>query len=205
MRYVMAINTTKCIGCHSCSVACKSNNNLPNTKWYNRVQTDGADGMDTVRGTYPDDLHMSFIPIACQHCDNPACKSVCPVEAINQREDGIITQDAEICIGCQLCLEACPYSARTFNEGQLEYVVDFPLGDWDAPAHVPITAEKCTFCAHRIDRGDKPACMEFCPASARVWGDIDDPNSEVSKYIEGKTTYKYLEEEGTLPSTVYVR
>lgn len=205
MRYVMAIDIRKCIGCHTCSVACKSNNNLPNDKWYNRVETDGYEGMDTVGGSYPDDLHMSFIPIACQHCDNPACESVCPSGAISKRDDGIIVQDYEVCIGCQLCQEACPYKVRFHNNDQPEYVVDFPLGDWDAPEHIALKAEKCTFCVNRIDRDDVPACMEFCPGNARFWGDIDDPNSEVNQYIEGKETMKLLEEEGTQPSTIYVK
>ena len=204
MRYVMAIDLKRCIGCHTCSVACKSNNNLPNTKWYNRVETDGGKGMDTVAGTYPDNLHMSFVPIACQHCDNPACASVCPVGAITQREDGIIIQDADVCIGCQLCIAACPYEVRVFNEEEPQYVVDFPLGDWDAPEHLAQKTEKCTFCSNRIDRDEMPACMEYCPASARFWGDIDDPESEVSKYVQGKETMKLLEEEGTQPSTIYI-
>jgi molybdopterin-containing oxidoreductase family iron-sulfur binding subunit len=186
-------------------VVCKSNNNLPNALWYNRVETDGAEGMDTVRGTYPNDLHMSFTPIACQHCDTPACKAVCPVEAIIQREDGIVAQDNELCIGCKLCLDACPYKVRVFNEENPGYAVDFPLGDWDAPEHIPSKAEKCTFCVNRIERDSKPACMEYCPANARHWGDIDDPDSEVSRYIAGKQTMKLMEEEGTQPSTIYVQ
>lgn len=205
MRYAMAIDIQRCIGCHTCSVACKSNNNLPNTKWYNRVETDGVGGMDTVSGEYPGNLHIGFTPIACQHCSNPACASVCPVEAILQREDGIVTQDQEVCIGCQLCIEACPYKARFFNEDEPEYVADFALGDEDAPEHPALKAEKCTFCVNRIDRDVMPACMEYCPASARHWGDIEDPSSEVSQYIEGKTIEYLLEKEGTMPSTVYVR
>jgi molybdopterin-containing oxidoreductase family iron-sulfur binding subunit len=201
----MAIDLRKCIGCHACSVACKSNNNLPTGKWYNRVETDGGEYRDTARGTYPYDLTLGWIPITCQHCSNPACKAVCPVEAIIQREDGIIVQDNEVCIGCQLCVTACPYEVRFFNEEAPEYFVDFPLGDWDASKHIEKKVEKCTFCVNRIDRGGKPACMELCLGRARYWGDLDDPASDISKYLADKQTERMLEEKGTEPNCYYIK
>jgi len=204
MHYAMAIDIKKCIGCRACSIACKSNNNLPNGIWWNRVDTESGEDSLAV-GTYPDNLQLDYTPISCQHCDAPACLSVCPVEAITKRGDGIVIQDNELCIGCQLCIAACPYNARVFNEEEPEYVVDFPLGDWDAPAHKAKTVEKCTFCVNRLDRGEKPACMELCLGRARFWGDLDDPDSEVSQYIAGKTTERLLEDKGTGPSCYYLR
>ncbi|MGV8083889.1 MAG: 4Fe-4S dicluster domain-containing protein [Coriobacteriia bacterium] len=204
MRYAMAIDKSACVGCHSCAVACKSNNNLPNGIWWNRVLTDGGEYMDTARGTYPNDLHKQFVPLNCQHCENPACVKVCPVGATYKREDGIVMQDPSKCIGCRMCMAACPYNVRVFNWKEPEYVVDFPLGDADAPKHVSNTVEKCNFCVNRIDRGAKPACMECCPGRARYWGDLDDPNSEISVFLEGKKYTKLLEDKGTNPSVFYV-
>jgi molybdopterin-containing oxidoreductase family iron-sulfur binding subunit len=204
MKYAMAIDIDACIGCHTCSAVCKSNNNLPNNVWWNNVKTDGGAYMDTARGVYPTDLYRMFYPTSCQHCDAPACMAVCPAEAIGKREDGIVTQDNEKCIGCKLCVDACPYQVRIFYEEDPEYLFDYALGDWDAPQHIANTVEKCTFCVNRIDRGDKPACMEHCPAFARFWGDIDDSSSEISQFLEGKNFVKLLEDSGTEPNVYFV-
>ena len=161
--------------------------------------------MDTARGTYPDDIHIDFIPTSCQHCTVPACLAVCPTEAIVRREDGIVIQNNEECIGCKLCIDACPYSARVFYDTEPEYVVDFPLGDIDAPLHEVNTTDKCTFCVQRIDAGGIPSCMEFCIGRARHWGDLDDPTSDISKFLEGKNATRLLEEMGTEPSVYFVR
>jgi molybdopterin-containing oxidoreductase family iron-sulfur binding subunit len=202
----MAIDITKCIGCRACAVACKSNNNLPNGMWWNRVVTVGGEEVDTASGTYPDDLTLGYTPISCQHCDEPPCVEVCPAEATwKDEETGIVVIDAEKCIGCKLCIDICPYSARSFNEQVPEYPVEFALGDADAPQHVEKVVEKCTFCANRIKRGAVPACMELCLARCRFWGDLDDPQSEVNQYIAGKETFYLMEEKGTKPSTIYVR
>lgn len=204
-RYAMAIDLSNCIACHACSVACKSNNNLPNEVWYNNVVTDGGDYMDTARGTYPNDLHRIHYPINCQHCSNPICVGVCPTGASYQREDGIVLVNAEECIGCNACSDACPYDVRTMITDEPEYAVDFPLGDWDAPKHISGTVEKCSFCANRLDRGAIPACMENCPGRARYWGDIDDPESDISEFLEGREYDFLLEEEGTKPNIYYVK
>lgn len=203
-RYGMAIDLKGCIACHACSVACKSNNNLPNGIWYNTVVTDGGAYMDTARGTYPNDLHRVYYPTSCMHCVNAACVEACPTGASFKREDGIVSINKDECIGCSACINACPYDVRTLLGEDPGYVVDFPLGDWDAPAHVANTMEKCTFCANRIDRGEVPACMEMCPGHARFWGDLDDPESEVSKFLEGKEWIRLLEDAGTEPNVYYV-
>jgi len=204
MKYAMAVDVAHCIGCHTCSVACRSNNNLPTGFLWNRVKTDGGAYLDTARGTYPADLHREYYPTSCQHCDAPACMAVCPADAIGKREDGIVTQDNEKCIGCKLCLTACPYDVRVFYEEDPEYVVDFKLGDYDAPEHVTSTATKCTFCVNRIDRDEQPACMELCPGRARYWGDVDDPASEISIFLKGKNYTRLLEDKGTGPNVYFV-
>lgn len=203
-RYGMAIDLHRCVACHACSVACKSNNNLPNDVWYTRVITDGGEYMDTARGTYPNDLHRVNYPVGCQHCSNPSCVANCPTGASFVRDDGIVSIDMEACIGCGTCVAACPYDVRTLIEAEPAYVVDFALGDYDAPTHKAGTVEKCTFCANRIDRGEVPACMELCPARARYWGDLDDPNSDVSKFLAGKKATRLLEDAGTEPNVYYV-
>jgi molybdopterin-containing oxidoreductase family iron-sulfur binding subunit len=204
MRYRMAIDIKKCIGCNACSVACKANNNLPEGIWWNRVLTVGGEAPDTASGTYPNDLQMSYLPVTCQHCDNAPCVKACPTGATYKRADGIVMQDYDKCIGCRMCMVACPYNARSFNWKKPEYAVDFAMGDADAPVHQVNVVEKCTFCANRIDRGGVPACMELCSARARYWGDIDDPNSEISLYLKGKNYIKLMEEKGTEPGIFYV-
>lgn len=204
-RYAMAIDLKQCVSCHACSVACKMNNNLPKDVWYNRVETDGGDYMDTARGTYPHDLHRMHYPISCQHCSKPACVASCPTGATFVQDDGIVATNAEDCIGCGSCVTACPYSARTMIENDPEYAVDFPLGDWDAPQHVKGVAEKCTFCANRLARDEVPACMELCPGRARHWGDMDDPESDIRTFLEGKDYEHLLEDAGTEPNVYYVK
>lgn len=231
MRYIMVIDLPKCIGCRACAVACKSNNNLPDGIWYNRVVTTGTDPdaallavggiadvaadsdisqgsggrLDVATGTYPNELTLSYLPATCQHCGRPVCVEVCPVEATWREDNGIVVIDNELCNGCQSCLDACPYNARSFNWEEPTFQADFAFGDEDAPTHIVSTAEKCTFCANRIERGEVPACMELCLGRCRFWGDIDDPLSEVSKYIEGKEAFYLLEEQGTGPGTIYIR
>ena len=137
MHYGMAIDLQLCFGCTECAVACKSNNNLPNNMWWNRVLTDGGDYPDTAKGTYPQ-VSMAHYPVGCQHCANPACAKVCPVGATwRDEKTGIVVQDVDKCIGCRMCMGACPYSARTFNWEEPAYAVDFPLGDFDAPSTLP--------------------------------------------------------------------
>lgn len=205
MRYAMAIDLKRCVGCHTCSVSCKVANNLPNEIWYNRVLTVGGEAMDTAAGTFPNNK-LQFLPVNCQHCENPACVKACPVGATYKREeDGIVIQDPDKCIGCRYCMVACPYNGvRQFNWKKPEYYVDFPLGDENAQQNEYNTVSKCNFCAHRLAEGKEPACMELCIGRARYFGDIDDPNSEVSKAIQGRNYFHLLEEKGTKPSIFYL-
>ena len=205
MRLGMVIDTYRCMGCQTCAVTCKAENNLPNNTWWNRILTDGGESIDTPAGIYPT-LSQDYTPLSCQHCENPACTRVCPVGATYKREeDGVVFQDYSKCIGCRMCMAACPYTGvRSFNWEEPQYYVDFAVGDKDVPAHQKHTVEKCTFCAHRLSRGEMPACMELCPGRARFWGDLDDPESEVSHLVVSRQHKQLLPEMGTNPSVYYL-
>ena len=203
-RYGMAIDLSRCIGCKTCAVACKVSNNLPKDVWWNVVHTEGRDFADTSKGTYGGEMQLSWLPVNCMHCENAVCEEVCPTGATVKRDDGIVTVDEETCIGCKSCMEACPYDVRRLIENEPEYYLELPIGDPAAKSHKGGTVEKCDFCAGRIDRGEKPACMELCPGRARYWGDLDDPESEVSQFLSGRNATVLLEEEGTSPSVYYV-
>ena len=198
-RYGMAIDLNRCFGCQTCAVACKMANNLPNDVLFNQVKTVGGDSVDTAAGEYPN-CTLSYLPFQCQHCENPACLEVCPTGATTKDEEtGIVSVDSEPCI------KACPYEGvRTLIKSP-EYYLDVVVGEYDAPPHKGGTVEKCTFCKNLIDRGDVPACMQLCPGRARYWGDLDDPESDVSKAIEGRETMFLNEEAGTKPSVYYLQ
>jgi molybdopterin-containing oxidoreductase family iron-sulfur binding subunit len=203
-RYGMAIDLKECIGCHTCSVACKMANNLPNEMWWLQVLTVGGEAMDTSEGAFPN-ASLSYVPLNCQHCENPACVEVCPTGASYKREDGIVLIDTDTCIGCRTCMTACPYTGvRQYNSQEPEFYVDFALGAADAPVHKYNTVEKCTMCSSRVEKGEVPYCVEVCPARARIFGDLDDKDSEVSQAIAGRETMRLLEEKGTEPSVYYL-
>ncbi|MFV0453267.1 MAG: sulfate reduction electron transfer complex DsrMKJOP subunit DsrO [Propioniciclava sp.] len=204
-RLGMVIDTQRCIGCHTCAIACKAENNLPDGVWWNRVLTVGGDEMDTPAGTFPN-VTMSFLTLACQHCENPPCVKACPVGATYKREeDGIVVQDYDKCIGCRYCVAACPYTGvRQFNWESPEYYQDFAVGDRDVPAHQTGVVEKCTFCSHRLARGEEPACVEVCPARARAFGDLNDPESPVSELLRTRSHFTLLPEKETKPSVYFL-
>ena len=204
-RYGMAIDLTRCFGCHACSMACKIANNLPVDVMYNRVYTVGAETLDCATGTFEKPV-LEWLPMQCQHCANPACLQVCPTGATQKDENtGIVTVDDELCIGCESCIKACPYEGvRTLIPDEPVYYLDMAVGEADAPRHRGGVVEKCTFCQNLLSRGETPACMILCPGRARYWGDLDDPESAVSKEIASKN-YKVLNEEaGTEPSVYYL-
>ena len=156
--------------------------------------------------TTSEDGRKEYIPIACQHCENPACAKVCPVGATyKDPETGVVRQDYDKCIGCRMCMAACPYNGvRSFNWEEPKYHLDFATGDADAPAHQKHVVEKCTFCYQRTSQGNDPACMRLCPGRARHWGDLDDPESEVSQLVRKREVKQLLPEKGTEPSVYYL-
>ncbi len=204
-RLGFVIDKKSCIACHACAVACKVENNLPDGNWWNRILTEGGDNMDAPEGTYPN-LSLGNIAVACQHCKNPACVKVCPVGATyKDPETGVVRQDYDKCIGCRMCMAACPYTGvRSFNWDEPKYAIGQAMGDADVPAHQKHVVEKCTMCWHRLAKDLAPACVEVCPARVRFFGDLDDPDSEVSQLIRDREYMQLLAEEGTKPSVYYL-
>ena len=201
----MLVDTERCIGCHTCALACKVENNVPNGIWWNRVLTVGGDEMDTpqiLNGHH----QLSYLTLACQHCENAPCVKVCPVGATYKREDdGVVVQDYDRCIGCRYCMVACPYTGvRQFNWEEPDYEVDHPVGGQGIPAHQKGTVEKCTFCSHRLGQGLEPACIEVCPARARLFGDLNDLDGEVSETLRKRSSFQLLAEKGTKPSVYFL-
>ena len=177
MNYGFLIRNDRCIGCHACSTACKSENEVPlgvNRTWVKSVEM----------GEYPN-VTRHFQVTRCNHCANPPCVRICPVTAMYQREDGIVEFDPDVCIGCKACLQACPYDA---------IYVDPDTG----------TAAKCHYCAHRTDIGLEPACVVVCPEHAIIAGDLDDKNSEISKMLAENQVTVRKPEQGTAPKLFYV-
>ena len=177
MNYGFVIDNTRCIGCHACSTACKSENEVPlgvNRTWVKYVE----------HGAYPD-VKRTFQVTRCNHCENPPCVRICPVTAMYQRADGIVEFDKDACIGCKACMQACPYDAIHI----------------DPETH---TAAKCHYCAHRVDAGLEPACAVVCPTEAIVAGDLDDPMSKIAKTIAANRVTVRKPEQGTAPKVLYI-
>ena len=179
-RNIIDIDLDSCIGCHSCAVVCKQENNVGLGTFYNKVLTVGPSG------TYPD-LEMYYLPVSCQHCDNPECVSVCPTGASYRDENNVVLVDKEKCIGCKYCMMACPYGVRS----------------WSPSEHV---VEKCTLCGQLTSVGEEPKCVAACCASARFYGDLDDPNSDASKALAaaGADSVHRLKDVGNGPQTAYI-
>lgn len=178
----MLIDLKRCIGCHTCTVACKMENNIRKGSWI-RVETIGGPHMDTPEGKYPS-VSMYYMPKMCNHCKQPACLPACPTHAIFRRQDGITLIDKDKCNGCQLCIEACPYEIPLLNS---------EVG----------VIEMCTLCSDRIDRGLEPFCVLSCTLRAMEFGDTNDPDSRISRLIRKKRAHVLLPECGTQPSVYY--
>ncbi|MFQ5555631.1 MAG: 4Fe-4S dicluster domain-containing protein [Acidimicrobiia bacterium] len=176
MRYGFVIDQDTCIGCHACTVACKTEHDVPlgvNRTWVKYIE----------RGTWPDTSRF-FSVMRCNHCTSAPCVTICPTRALFKRDDGIVDFDTSRCIGCKSCMQACPYDAIYIDPGD----------------H---TAQKCNYCVHRIEVGLEPACVVVCPEQAIVAGDLDDARSRISRIVANGRVASRAPEQGTSPNVFY--
>ena len=197
-RYGMVIDLRLCISCNACTVACKAEHGTgPGVFWCKVLEKE--------TGKYPK-VRRLFIPVLCNHCADPPCEKVCPTGATFIDEQGFVQIDARRCMGCSACILACPYDARTLVEEERFYFPDTPIPHGvDELRGQKGVVQKCTFCAERLQRGEVPACVEACPTSCRIFGDVNDPNSEVAQAIQKERCFRLLEESETDPSCWYIR
>jgi len=172
----MVIDTLKCVGCSDCVVACQTENNVPEGYCRDWVT-------ETVTGAYPT-VELELKSERCNHCDSAPCVRSCPTGASHYAEGGVVLVTEDECIGCGACIESCPYDAR----------FQHPDG------HV----DKCTFCYHRLEKGQLPACVSVCPTKCMYFGDLDDPKSEVSQLLKSRTHKTLAPEAGTKPNVYYL-
>ncbi|HLN52792.1 MAG TPA: 4Fe-4S dicluster domain-containing protein [Lentimicrobium sp.] len=176
MRYAMAIDTRKCVGCSDCVIACQMENNVPLGFCRDWV-------VESVHGTYPE-VGLELRSERCNHCENAPCVRCCPTGASHIIEGGIVVVAHEKCIGCGACIQACPYDARY--------------------SHPEGYVDKCTFCNHRVTEGLDPACVAVCPTKCMYFGDLDDENSSISKVLAHRKFKTLAPEAGTNPQIYYL-
>lgn len=196
--YGMVIDLRRCIGCDTCTIACKATNATSRGIMWNRV-------LKYETGKYPDSK-LNFLPVTCMHCQEPECEKVCPTGATTRREDGIVIVDRDKCIGCRYCMVACPYAARYFFDESRTYYPQYTTAyeKMKQENRELGTVQKCDFCLERVEQGLQPACVVACPTSARFFGDLDDPDSEVSRLIKERDGFVLNPELGTSPSVYYL-
>ncbi|MGB5687240.1 MAG: 4Fe-4S dicluster domain-containing protein [Candidatus Electrothrix sp.] len=176
-KYAMVIDQSRCIGCMACVVSCKRENDVPPEHYRTRV-------IEMVQGTFPD-LTTEMRSELCNHCDKAPCVNICPTGASHHEEDGTVQIDRDKCVGCKACIVSCPYNARHINE-EHGY------------------ADKCSFCQQRLAEGKKPACVATCIGGSRIFGDLDDPQSEISIILR-KNSHRVLNKAvGTGPNVYYI-
>jgi molybdopterin-containing oxidoreductase family iron-sulfur binding subunit len=200
-KWGMVVNLDRCVsGCTACIDACRSENNVAyhgdgrwDVHWIRKA---------TLRETGGDASTEKPVILLCNHCDKPPCAQVCPVQATYKRHDGIVIVDHHRCIGCRYCVVACPYNARYFNFKDSE---DWPNKNFPKRSHG--VAEACTLCAHLLERSRQPACVQACAgtgAGALTVGDLNDPESGVSKLIASNSVKRIREDLGTEPKVHYI-
>ncbi len=214
VEFVYALNLSRCIGCRRCVHACVAENNTSRDPeiQYIRVLELPKGTIDIERANHhydhesvPDPDHF-YMPVQCHQCADPPCTKVCPVEATWQEDDGIVVVDYDWCIGCRYCEAACPYWARRFNFTKPTIPADEVNPDMAYLSNRPRAngvMEKCTYCLHRTREGRMPACLEACPVGARKFGNVLEPDSEVTQILKTKRIYVLKEEAGTLPRFFY--
>jgi Fe-S-cluster-containing dehydrogenase component len=199
-HYAMGVQIDKCIGCGKCVEACKIENDVPQEPFYFRtwveryvIYADGEVSVDSpnggIDGFPPVEngkriLRTFFVPKLCNHCENPPCVQVCPVGATFKSEDGVVLVDEDYCIGCRYCIQACPYGAR-FLDPRTK------------------TADKCTFCYHRITKGLLPACVEICPTQARIFGELDKLSTPLNRMMRQSNIQVLKAHMNTKPKVFY--
>lgn len=176
MRYGMVIDTLKCVGCSDCVVACQTENDVPIGYCRDWIA-------ETVQGSYPNTT-LELRSERCNHCDNAPCVRCCPTGASHKIDNGIVLVTGNECIGCGACIESCPYDARF--------------------QHPDGYVDKCTFCNHRLESGQLPACVSVCPTKCMYFGDLDNPNSEVSRLLKNRNYKTLAPEAGTKPQIFYL-
>lgn len=205
--WAMVIDQDKCIGCGYCTEACRASNDVPPDISWTKVYQVEEVGDRTV-----------YLPVPCMHCEHAPCVSVCPVGASYYRDDGIVMMDYDRCIGCRYCQTACPYQARSFNwKAFTQENPAVPVwGEPDIERRPRGVVEKCSFCYQKIDRGlslgltpgvdagATPACVTACPKNARLFGNINDPDSPVSTALANTPHYRLREGLGTGPRVFYL-
>ncbi len=177
MKYGFVIDNRKCIGCHACTTACKSEHDVPvgvNRTWVKQVE----------KGEFPNTRRL-FSVMRCNHCTDAPCVEICPTESLYFREDGIVDFDKDRCIGCKSCMQACPYDALYIDPETS-------------------TAAKCNYCAHRVDVGLEPACVNVCPEQAIISGDMEDSTSEIATLLARQQVSVRKQEKGTIPNLFYI-
>jgi dimethyl sulfoxide reductase iron-sulfur subunit len=199
-RWGMLVDVERCVGCWSCAVICKAENDVPLGMWWNRILTEGDD-LDTPAVT-DGGPSMDWLPLSCQHCDDAPCVKVCPTGATFTNDEGIVLIDYADCIGCRYCMAACPYGVRVFNWG--EPVRAHGVEEGMVSARPTGTVEKCTLCIHRLEEGQVPSCVWSCPAQARIFGDLNDPTSRASTLLRDRGGEQLLKERGTRPKIHYL-
>ena len=215
VEFAYALDISRCIGCRRCVYACVAENNQsrdPQIQWIRVMSMEKDKGVDFSHANayynpaeVPEEGHF-YVPVGCQHCENPPCTKVCPTGATWVERDGIVVIDYDWCIGCRYCMAACPYGARHFNWAEPK----IPNQEFNPNTHYlgnrPRTkgvVEKCTFCIQRARVGRYPACVEICPVGARKFGNLLDKDSEIRYIIEHKRVLVLKEELNTVPRFFY--